>query len=180
VRRSGTCPSSCSSTTEWMIRPRCIHRSGRRVRQQFFATLGVSFARKALVFVLMSTGRLAVVPHVGRRRRRSAPVRGLGLRPLPSLNTACFDLEPAGPPYHALAHAPEHALWSRRGSLGRRVECAPEQHAAFLRPIRASGSARRREQQRESGRGGRSLRPLALGGSSRARTLTEASAWADR
>jgi hypothetical protein len=55
VRRSGTCPSSCSSTTEWIIRRRCVHRSGRRVRQQFFAPPGVSFAGKALGFAHLGT-----------------------------------------------------------------------------------------------------------------------------
>ena len=32
---------------------------------EFFATLGVPFAEKALGFVLLGTGRLAVLPHVG-------------------------------------------------------------------------------------------------------------------
>jgi hypothetical protein len=38
-----------------MIPRRCVHRSGRRVRQQFFATLGVSFAGKALGFADLGT-----------------------------------------------------------------------------------------------------------------------------
>ena len=32
---------------------------------EFFATLGVPFAEKALGFVLLGTGRLAVLAHVG-------------------------------------------------------------------------------------------------------------------
>jgi hypothetical protein len=38
-----------------MIRRRCVHRSGRRVGQQFFATPGVSFAGKALGFAHLGT-----------------------------------------------------------------------------------------------------------------------------
>jgi hypothetical protein len=82
----------------------------------------------------------------------------------------CFDLAPAGPHTMRSRTHPEPALWSRRGSLGATRRMCTGTACRFPRPIRASGSARRREQQRESDRGGGSPRPLALGGSSCART----------
>ena len=91
VRRSGTCPSSCSSTTEWMIRRRCGHRSGRRVRQRVLRHPRRLVCRSSTRLRPSGHRRLAALPHVGgaAELRSGIPPHGLaaatpGCRPGPN------------------------------------------------------------------------------------------------
>ena len=174
MRRSGACPSSCSSTRCGCSGRSHVHRSGRRVRQRVLRHPRRPVCRESIRLRPSGRGPAGCSSARGRRRRRSIPIRGPS-RPVAEPEHDCFDLQPAGPPYHALAQRPGIALWSLSAEVcddasNLQRNTMPLSSDKFGRRVGAQG-----ERQRESGSSGRSLRPPALRRSSCARTLIEAS-----